>query len=478
MSMNRRDFLKSLGLYGGMGMVSLAGWPLPLRAAGLYDQLEYTPVGDGHPQIINIFLYGAPSELAGNLSNIGDIMLHSQNAYPAEFDPGHANTQVTPNAFWKDAGGEVMEALLASGDMSIYRTLNRIKDQSKTHEHCVSQNLAGSLDTEAPGFAASLSWILQHNNPFAKPLDELVLPFVSFEGNARVFSSGELEVPVNLRPLSLDSNLVNPYGRTEYSYYTYLNHGSPVDLALQALSHDTNLAQGSEALNVSFDQFPVLAEQMDALLNLSSIEASIADYNTRLPTEARISYGTDDFSRRLKAAVSLALNNRESLFISVGSSGLGGWDDHSGALNVYPPRMNQLMSAIQAGIHHLNAAHADAVNPVGHADKVIINVFGDFGRNVNLNNALGWDHGNNQNFYTFGGRGISGRSLGKIVGHTERIGDSGVNRQFTNPAADSYQIEPYAIASSIYRAFGVTNPEVLTGESPIDENVEGEPLAG
>jgi uncharacterized protein (DUF1501 family) len=104
------------------------------------------------------------------------------------------------------------------------------------------------------------------------------------------------------------------------------------------------------------------------------------------------------------------------------------------------------------------------------ADNVVINVFGDFGRNVNLNNSMGWDHGNNQNLYTLGGWGIPGRALGKLVGRTQRIGTPFQNRQFTSPTADSYQCEPFSIASTLFKYFGVQHPEVLTGEPPIDES--------
>ncbi len=94
---------------------------------------------------------------------------------------------------------------------------------------------------------------------------------------------------------------------------------------------------------------------------------------------------------------------------------------------------------------------------------------------------MGWDHGNNQNLYTFGGAGIRQggiNALGKIVGSTERFGSSGENRQFTRPTSSSYEAEPMSIASSVYSYFGVTNPEVLTaddqmnpgGDAPIDEN--------
>ena len=44
------------------------------------------------------------------------------------------------------------------------------------------------------------------------------------------------------------------------------------------------------------------------------------------------------------------------------------------------------------------------------------------------------------------------------------------NRQFTSPTDDSYQCEPLAIASTLFKYLGVQNPEVLTGEPAIDES--------
>lgn len=118
------------------------------------------------------------------------------------------------------------------------------------------------------------------------------------------------------------------------------------------------------------------------------------------------------------------------------------------------------MQAINVAVQHMKS--------LGRND-IIINIFGDFGRNVNLNNSAGWDHGNNQNLYTVGGSTIRPLALGKIVGNTERIGTGFQNRQFTAPTSDSYQCEPFSIASSIYKYFGVQNPEILTGEAAIDE---------
>lgn len=473
--MNRRQFLQSAGLFGlGMGAAH-AGLLLPRAVPGGLDmsQLDLTPVtADQLPRVIHVFLYGGPSELAGNLSNIEAIMASSENAYPVQFDPAHADTQVTANGFWRDAGGAIMERLVAAGDMSVYRTMNRIKQDTKDHGTCISQNLVGNLDRQAPGVATVLAFLLEHQNPFGKPVEELLFPFVTFEGDSLIFNHGGLDLPLALRPLAMNNQLQNPYQRSSVGA-GYLHPGTEVDLALDTLASRVNAGSGHTALHDAFTQRASYAEQLEASLSADQITATIDSYNLALPPEAQIAYPDANFGRLLRAAVGLALANSETVFISTGSGGLGGWDDHAEALDNYPDRMQELMLALEAAVTHIKAA---GQNGVAHADKIIINVYGDFGRNVNLNNSLGWDHGNNQNLYTVGGAGIVGRSLGKVVGTTQLIGQPGTNRQFTSPAADSYQFEPFALASTLYRYFGVNNPEVLTGEPAIDETVAGEPL--
>jgi uncharacterized protein (DUF1501 family) len=167
------------------------------------------------------------------------------------------------------------------------------------------------------------------------------------------------------------------------------------------------------------------------------------------------------------------------MFITVGG-GLGGWDDHNNGIDNYPTRMNQLFAALKAAALHIKYSNGTTMGGVTRStDNIVINVYGDFGRRVNLNNSEGWDHGNNQNLWTIGGSGLINaaqggqRELGKIVGRTVRVGDPGTNNQVTEPEAGSYQAEPMSIAASLYSYFGVTNPEILTADP--ERNPEGDP---
>jgi uncharacterized protein (DUF1501 family) len=447
----RRQFLKTAGICGLSLALPPFIWKQEVQAA-LPDTLEYTAPAM-IPQIIHIFLYGGPSELAGNLTNIAEISANSQNPYPTSLNPNNANNDITPNNFWGSAGGSIMEAMLANGEMSLYRTINRIKDDSKGHGRSIAQNLVGNLDLSNAGIATTLAAIIDKFNPFVnKTVDELLLPFVTFEGDSRVFSPGDLDIPLPLRPLALDANFNNPYERSNNTFLD-ANNNNTNDQKLEDLAQaESNLFPQFEKVNNAFIKRAELADFIESSFNSAKINEALPD---------GIQYPNTNFGNRLLAAVSLAIKNPESVFISLGSGGLGGWDDHSDSLTRYPDRIQRLMEALQVASRHL---------ALMEANNIVINVFGDFGRNVNVNDSNGWDHGNNQNLYTIGGADIAGRALGKLVGTTQRIGTPFKNRQFTSPTVDSYKCEPFSIASTIFQYFGVQNPDLLTGEPAINES--------
>ena len=82
--MKRRTFLKSTAgataaaMLPALTMESLLN---PAYAVPAYNELSFTAPAV-LPQVINVFLYGGASELAGNLTNIVDIDANSQNPYP------------------------------------------------------------------------------------------------------------------------------------------------------------------------------------------------------------------------------------------------------------------------------------------------------------------------------------------------------------------------------------------------------------
>ncbi|MDH5516595.1 MAG: hypothetical protein OEY36_02090 [Gammaproteobacteria bacterium] len=661
--MIRREFLKALG---ALGVTTIA--PDIFSDSSFIGSAHASPaisaatvsVPTVTPQVINIFLYGGASELAGNLTNISDLNRESQSKYtelnprfldaydpttatPGELAQGRVG-QLTPNAFWAHAGGIIMEDMLLDGDMSIYRTCYRKKNNTRAHRPSIFSTQKGTLDIDsAPGIGSTLAAVISENRSayeavFGKNLEDLIMPMVSFQGESTIFApdpNAATPIPLSLKSVGLSANFDNPYQRTPStdpaptkdilnalvdsrmkaepdiadsdlltpaygqrykkvsesflnhrklavlvdSYRTILNkpnalpllpegdpdganpdfnsvlynayqqallgvgrnfeHSStypedplyvaPAPLTPQGTGLDNVWVDITTTVNnvtttvkesrfLAFDLTPILDPDTDPRIN------GIPGQANRLVYPANNNFGS-----LLKAAVTLAIYNKDTKFIMVGSPGLGGWDDHNSAMMSYEARMQTLMSAVRAAIKHVKYSHDDATvlsadyRNGQSTDNIIFNITTDFGRNANLNNSKGWDHGNNQNFYTFGGRPYvrdsnytleDGSSpvaaetpvttvdkfypqgdaatlvpavrvpgaLGKIVGTTNIFGTPGQNRWFTKPShptddavynqdapqIPSYEFEPQAVASTIYSWFGVTNPEVLTQNNDDD----------
>ena len=492
--MKRRDLLKALGLLGtsiaapgliakngviskaNAGSVNISQRALNNAKAIVAGEVNYVPPAS-LPTVINIFMYGGPSELAGNLTNIVEINGKSQNAYPT----GIANdSQTTVNGFWQNAGGDAMERMIAAGDMSIVRTINRVIDDSKAHRTSIFSAQTGGLDEFAPGMGTNIGAILRAFQPaiFDDPGVAPVIPFASFEGDTVLFQTGDIDdLPLWLRSVSLDSNFNNPYRRLQgYQLATDSNctvNGAnvPCHDALDDLSQRVTASQGTRFSNLG-DSF-IKRRELDDFFS-----TQLGDPNLALPDDL-LNPGTPlvnfqgRFGDNLMAACVLALENPDTRFMTLSTGGLGGWDDHDNAIQSYENRMTQLMENIEQAMLLL----ATGTRTPGGANKnngrndVIINCFGEFGRNVNLNGSMGWDHGNNMNLYTFGGTDPAlGRTMGQVIGSTKVIGTPGQNRLFTSPADGSVQFEPFSIAASVYKHFGVQNPEVIAADTPDSPN--------
>ena len=506
--MKRRDLLKALGLLGTTltvptlvaknGIIrkaDAASFNISDRAllnaqAIVEGEIDFDTTVTSLPTVINIFMYGGPSELAGNLTNIVKINRDSQNSYPNGLNADDLNQddnlvvnggQVTANNFWQNAGGAAMERMLASGDMSVYRTINRVVDDTKAHRTSIFSAQTGNLNQFAPGVGTTLAAVLRMSRPDiydpTVAATAPVIPFASFEGDTVLFNAGDIDdLPLSLRSVSLDSNFNNPYTRRRLyrlaSDSTCLVGGSstriPCHDALDDLAERSNTTAGTRFKKLA-DSF-VKRRELDAFFR-----TSLGDPNLLIPDDPLSPDPLNPdplvnfqgrFGDNLLAACVLALENPDTRYIALSTGGLGGWDDHDNAManNRYITRMNQLMNNIEQALILLANG---TINSPGRTD-VIINVYGEFGRNVNLNNSLGWDHGNNMNLFTFGGTSADllarGRKMGEIVGTTKIIGTPGQNRLFTSPADGSLQYEPMAMAATIYRHFGVLNPEKLTAD--------------
>lgn len=528
--MNKRNFLKSIAALGGSALLPSSINPLSMykTASAAVDYSAANVIAPAvMPQVITIFLYGGPSELSGNLTNINDIEENSANSYADAFGNrilqndttgDGANGWITKNGFWRGtqdddnphldnngAGGRAMQTMLDNNQMSVYRTLFKQLDGTRSHRESLLQCFKGSLDIEgSAGVGTKIAATLyQHRTAFegttmladGTAINDIVtgsnmlLPFVSFEGETRAYQQDPaFQIPLLFKGITLDEDFDNPFSRS-----TPANNVSDADLNNLAAMMRTNeynqrysAAAGSFNLREELsDKIGNLATQNDNA-SLPTIPAGPDADSVGLSGGGQLRYPNNNrYSDRVRAAVNLALVNPSSMYITVGD-GLGGWDDHNNGVNNYEDRMNDLFEVMKVAMLHIKYFNGTTLNgsPRTTNDNIAINLFGDFGRRVNLNGNQGWDHGNNQNLFTFGGADLRpAGALGKVVGTTVRVGESGTNNQVTEPASGSYTAEPMSVAATVYSYFGVQNPEVLTrddelnpaGVPAIDETQAGEP---
>jgi hypothetical protein len=494
--MKRRNFLKfassmaaARALPIGLGMSALA--QRAYASSPNYSAVNIA-LPAGLPQIINIFMYGGASELAGNLTNIVDINTHSMNDYSASnaFGSGILTSttdggQITANNFWANAGGVHMEDMLTAGDMAVYRTIYKQKRATRSHRESIYMSHKGTIDIEnAPGVGSRLALMMMENassyagatmadGSMMGSLDGLTLPFVSFEGDSQTFALDPSNtMPNYLRGLTMDDQFNNPYSRGSLG-------GSETSINALLQTRLTQIESSRSKYSAAWNGFDKRDELEGRMTDLSDLlEGTDSNGNLSSAAVLGVTYPNTSFGRQLEAAVTLAIHNPQTLYMAVGTPGLGGWDDHNNGIDRYPDRMEQLMEAIKTGMAHINASNGVdtlAGNTRTTTDNIIINVMGDFGRLVNLNGSGGWDHANNQNLYTFGGAGVrpakEAAAMGTVVGTTARSGTSKTNNQYTVPTTDSPTWEPMSVASSIYGYFGATNSNVMTA-SP--DNLDGD----
>ena len=445
--MHRRDFIKLSMALGSMALMPKYTYATTLDLS----QIQFTS-NNNQAQTLIIYLYGGASQLAGNLSNIEEIKTLSQSNYDNYF------RGITPTAkgFWQEAGGTAMESLIDSGDMTVFRSCYsavREANGNKAHGKCTAQNQMGTFDSNAGGILANLAKILQHNNIVNA---QTLMPFVTMEGDSRFYAEDATPLDGYLKPVGIDESFDNPYKREEirrWFYYTEAERDSAPDDYWK-----------EDALG-GFD--PALTQAMDTLAQQNNSAGSIKDsFNKRsvrstfiesikqstTPDLGADAYPEDNrFAQKIEAAMKLLIHNPDTKVVTIGTGGLGGWDDHNEARD-YVSRMESLFISLKSAMAHLKIANKE--------DKINIMVFGEFGRNVNLNSANGWDHGNLQNVYVLGGKGYFNHK--GVVGETIVENTGQINRLYLKPKNNTYWFEPFSIAATLYKIYGIDNPEIMT----------------
>jgi len=401
-------------------------------------------------QTIMIYMYGGASQLAGNISNIDEIKKASQSNYDNYF----RGITATKNNCWQQAGGTHMETLLASGDMTIFRCCYskvREKESNKAHGECTVQNQKGSFDENSAGMLSNLAQILEKNGVIDA---QTTMPFVTLEGESNFYTEGHTPLKGFLKPVGLNEKLDNPYSRSlrDWRYYT------EVEKEIKNFNHENT---GFDApLHATMDTLAQKNNQNGKIKDAFSKRVSLNKFIEDIKTSETHDLGENaypkenDFAEKLETAIKVLVKNPDTKVITLGTGGLGGWDDHNDARD-YVERSESLFSTLVSAMAHITAA--------GKVNTINIMVFGEFGRNVNLNSALGWDHGNLQNFYVLGGKGYFNHK--GVVGETIVDNTGSVNRLYLKPKQNTYQFEPLSIAATLYKIYGIENPEILTNNN-------------
>jgi len=448
--MQRRTFMKlSLGVAGAAVLTPEYAIAKTLDLNAIEFSKE--TYDENNAQTIIIFTYGGACQLGGNLTNLEEIDEKSQSGYNY-----FGTITKTTNNCWAEAGGRAMETMIENGDLTIFRSCysaHRDITYNRAHGDCTEENQKGTFDHYSGGILSNLAMILEDQGCIN---DETIMPFVTMEGESHFYDKGDYILPGFAKPVSINESFSNPYYRRVRIWYNYTRD-----------ERKENNYSRSDA-DGGFD--PILSINMDKLAQETNEAGKVKDYftkrpeldnflvsiaNSETPDLGDDAYPRNDFARKIEAAIKLLDKNPDTKVITLGTGGLGGWDDHNDAKN-YTYRMERLFEALQSGMAHLKA--------IGKDENINIMVFGEFGRNVNLNTAFGWDHGNLQNLYVMGGKGYFKHQ--GIVGETI-VDQTGVfNRLWLKPKEGTYWFEPLSIAATLYKIYGVENPEIMTDNYP------------
>jgi len=451
--MKRRNFLK-LSLLTGSAILA----PELIYASKLdLSRISFSSAtyNNNRAQTLIVYLYGGPSQLAGNLTNLDEIRALSKNDYNY-----FGTITKTANNLWKEAGGSEMEALIGNGDMTIFRTCySQVREErnNKAHGLCTFQNQKGTFDESAGGIITNIAQILDAQGQIDS---DTLMPFVTMEGESKFYEEGHKALSGYLKPVGINETLSNPYKREgvrRSSYYTEEEKESAPD----TYSKSDDKGGFDPALTAKMDQLAQQYNRPGKIKDTFTKRGKLSNFIHTVSTATTPDLGEDaypknsNFAQRIETAIKLLIHNADTKILTLGTGGLGGWDDHNEAKE-YIQRMKDLFAALKSAMAHLRAEGKD--------QTINIMVFAEFGRNVNLNSANGWDHGNLQNLYVLGGKGYFNHK--GVVGETKIVGTGKANRLFMRPKEGSYWFEPMSIAATLYKIYGIENPEIMTDNYP------------
>ena len=431
--MNRRDFLRlTSGLTASFLVANRAGaetgLPLPL------EQVEF--LGGNDAQTLVIYLMGGMSDIIGNMSNFDELV-----SIDGEYNNYLNRFTTTTDGFWSEAGGDYIQTMVSNGDATIFRTCEQT-DLLKAHKLNQIRFMRGNDLGYDSGMVSTMFHVLDRFNAVDPNAIMSNVSFVDSNFELLTDAAADSALPSYLKPVSLGASLDNPFSRKAH-FLSWLDESVIDGLSMQRNSEFT-----SEGGNPLLENFFIQRESLDSFMVSLANESLPDGIDYRSDIDGTIRYDDYNFGKNIEQAMRILIANPDTKVLSMTTQS---WDDHSNALTLHADRGHYLFKAIYTAIEHAKKAGRDNLNII---------LFGDFGRNLKINQALGWDHGNNQCFMWFGGKAYVNHK--GVVGETV-LESANEYRIFTTPAQTSYRFEPYSIAATFYRLYGIKNPEVLTG---------------
>ena len=406
-----------------------------LRAAEMTRQplgdvtLDETVYNTNETQTLLIFLVGGMGDFVGNATHLEQIIREdlSEKPYP------ETGFTVTKNGFWEEGGGLALQNMLDDETLqTTYFRTSMAKDKSRSHGLSQRRFMHGHPTIES-GMPVTLLHVLNRHNIVN---ENTLMPYVRLAGGLQFYDDrgAGYPLPGYLRPVTIEvpfrpgDTMGNPYKR-------------------ESIWDDVNLEDAIENLSYEHNNFN------DPISSAMQRRKTISEFIDRIkdePLPSGVEYPTHRTGRIIETAMRILVSNPDTKVITTEPGNR--WDDHSNALSGHKENATRLFDAISAAMTHMKSAGKDNINIV---------VYGDFGRNYSINKADGWDHGNNQVVYWFGGERYL-NNLG-VVGETDLYVWMKKARLYSRPKEGTFEFEPYSIASTFYRLYGITNPEVLTG---------------
>ncbi len=265
-----------------------------------------------------------------------------------------------------------MEFLVDQGHMSVYRTMMSRKNTSQSHRENILMSQKGSLDIDfAPGMGNKLASIIANHRALYEAnttlaggaaiadVEQLIMPFISIsDGDTRIFDKGDSDpLPLLFNGISVNDDLSNPFTRNIDS----LSGGSltPEEKSalLDDLANQTTAADPRDYTEVveAFTQREELEQVMQVFSTgfvLPTLPASDPDDIDANGGNSTLEYPDTGVGRSLQAAVTMAIENPSTLFITLGGA-FGGWDDHNNGVDRYPARMRGVFEALRVAMMHI-----------------------------------------------------------------------------------------------------------------------------